>query len=114
MKLTARQYSGGNQQKLVIAKWLRCGSRVFLLDEPTKGVDVGGRAEIYGLIDRLAASGQAVVVVSSDLPEIIALSDRVLVMRNGRFNSEHTSGDIEEHALVASAMGVTRDEEDTE
>lgn len=114
VKLTARQYSGGNQQKLVIAKWLRCGSRVFLLDEPTKGVDVGGRAEIYGLIDRLAASGQAVVVVSSDLPEIIALSDRVLVMRNGRFNSEHTSGDIEEHALVASAMGVTRDEEDTE
>lgn len=114
VRLKAKQYSGGNQQKLVIAKWLRRGSRVFLLDEPTKGVDVGGRAEIYGLIDRLAASGQAVVVVSSDLPEIIALSDRVLVMRNGRINSEHTGDDIEEHALVASAMGVSRDAKGTE
>lgn len=114
VRLKARQYSGGNQQKLVIAKWLRRDSRVFLLDEPTKGVDVGGRAEIYGLIDRLAASGQAVVVVSSDLPEIIALSDRVLVMRNGRFHSEHIGDDIEEHALVASAMGVSRDAKGTQ
>ncbi len=114
VKLKARQFSGGNQQKLVIAKWLRRGSRVYLLDEPTKGVDVGGRAEIYGLIDRLAGSGRAVIVVSSDLPEIIALSDRVLVMRNGRFNSEHTGDDIEEHALVASAMGVSRESKGTE
>jgi ABC-type sugar transport system ATPase subunit len=106
VKLRARQYSGGNQQKLVIAKWLRRGSRVFLFDEPTKGVDVGGKAEIYGLIDELAAAGNAVVVVSSDLPEIISLSDRVLVMRNGRFISEHVGDDINEHSLVASAMGM--------
>lgn len=109
VRLRARQYSGGNQQKLVIAKWLRRGSRVFLFDEPTKGVDVGGRAEIYGLVDQLAAAGNAVVVVSSDLPEIISLSDRVLVMRAGRFVSEHAGEDINEHDLVASAMGVVKE-----
>jgi ABC-type sugar transport system ATPase subunit len=108
--LRARQFSGGNQQKLVIAKWLRRGSRVFLFDEPTKGVDVGGKAEIYGLIDQLAAAGNAVVVVSSDLPEIISLSDRVLVMRNDRFISEHVGEDINEHSLVASAMGIAATE----
>jgi ABC-type sugar transport system ATPase subunit len=87
---------------------MRRGSRVFLLDEPTKGVDVAGRAEIYELIDRLASEGKAIVVVSSDLPEIIALSDRVLVMRTGRFISEHVSDDINEHSVVSSAMGVPK------
>ncbi len=108
VKLQARQYSGGNQQKIVIAKWLRRDSRVFLFDEPTKGVDVGGKAEIYGLIDGLAAAGNAVVVVSSDLPEIVSLSDRALVMRNAQFISEHTGDDINEHSLVASAMGIAK------
>jgi len=108
VRLRARQYSGGNQQKLVIAKWLRRGSRVFLFDEPTKGVDVGGKAEIYGLIDKLAAAGNAVLVVSSDLPEIISLCDRALVMRNGQFISEHVGHDINEHSLVASAMGIAK------
>ena len=108
VRLRARQFSGGNQQKLVIAKWLRRGSRVFLFDEPTKGVDVGGKAEIYGLIDKLAAAGNAIVVVSSDLPEIISFSDRVLVMRNGRFISEHVGDDINEQSLVASAMGIAK------
>ena len=107
-RLRAGQYSGGNQQKVVIAKWLRRGSKVFLFDEPTKGVDVGGKAEIYGLIDNLAAAGNAIIVVSSDLPEIISLSDRVLVMRNGRFISEHVGDDINEHSLVASAMGIAK------
>ncbi|WP_423183378.1 sugar ABC transporter ATP-binding protein [Arthrobacter sp. NyZ413] len=108
VRLLARQYSGGNQQKIVIAKWLRRGSRVFLFDEPTKGVDVGGRAEIYGLIDELAAAGNSVIVVSSDLPEIISLSDRVLVMRAGRLTTEHVGDDINEQSLVASAMGITK------
>jgi ribose transport system ATP-binding protein len=108
VRLRARQFSGGNQQKVVIAKWLRCGCKVFLFDEPTKGVDVGGKAEIYGLIDNLAAAGNAIVVVSSDLPEIISLSDRVLVMRNDRFISEHVGDDINEQSLVASAMGIAK------
>jgi ribose transport system ATP-binding protein len=108
VRLRARQFSGGNQQKIVIAKWLRRGSKVFLFDEPTKGVDVGGKAEIYGLIDELAAAGNAIIVVSSDLPEIISLSDRVLVMRNDRFISEHVGDDINEQSLVASAMGIAK------
>ncbi|MCW2802658.1 MAG: sugar transporter ATP-binding protein [Propionibacteriaceae bacterium] len=108
VRLQARQYSGGNQQKLVIAKWLRMNAHVYLFDEPTKGVDVGGKAEIYGLIDQLAADGKAIIVVSSDLPEVISLSDRVLVMRNGQFISEHVGDDINEHSLVASAMGIAK------
>jgi ABC-type sugar transport system ATPase subunit len=108
VRLQARQYSGGNQQKLVIGKWLRMNAHVYLFDEPTKGVDVGGKAEIYGLIDKLAADGKAIIVVSSDLPEIISLSDRVLVMRNGQFISEHVGEDINEHSLVASAMGIAK------
>lgn len=106
VRLKARQFSGGNQQKLVIAKWLRMNADVYLFDEPTKGVDVGGKADIYGLIDQLAASGKAIIVVSSDLPEIISLSDRVLVMRSGEFVSEHVGDDINEHNLVGSAMGI--------
>lgn len=106
VKLNARQFSGGNQQKIVIARWTWRDSMVFLFDEPTKGVDVGGRVEIYELIDELAAAGSAVIVVSSDLPEIISLSDRVAVMRSGHIVAVHSGSDINEHALVASAMGV--------
>ena len=105
--LNARQFSGGNQQKLVIAKWIWLGATVYLFDEPTKGVDVGGKVEIYELIDQLASEGNAVIVVSSDLPEIISISDRVLVMRAGEFVSEHTGADINEHSIVANAMGVS-------
>lgn len=106
--LNARQFSGGNQQKLVIAKWTWRDADVYLFDEPTKGVDVGGKVEIYQLIDRLAAQGKAVVVVSSDLPEIISLSDRVLVMRAGRVVASHVGAEINEESLVASAMGIER------
>lgn len=105
--LNARQFSGGNQQKLVIAKWTWRGATVYLFDEPTKGVDVGGRVEIYRLIDRLAGEGNSIIVVSSDLPEIISLSDRVLVMRAGRFVGDFEGADINEQTLVASAMGVS-------
>lgn len=106
--LNARQFSGGNQQKIVIAKWMWRNASVYLFDEPTKGVDVGGKVEIYQLIDRLASQGKAVVVVSSDLPEIIALSDRVLVMRAGQIVADHTGEEINEQTLVASAMGITK------
>jgi ribose transport system ATP-binding protein len=76
--------SGGNQQKVVFAKWLVKPPRVLLLDEPTRGVDVGGKSEIYGIINRLAAAGTAIVMVSSELPEVMAMSDRILVMHEGR------------------------------
>jgi ribose transport system ATP-binding protein len=108
VRLNARQFSGGNQQKLVIAKWTWRGASVYLFDEPTKGVDVGGKVEIYRLIDRLASEGHSIVVVSSDLPEIISLSDRVLVMRGGRFVGSFEGDDINEQTLVASAMGIAK------
>ena len=77
-------FSGGNQQKAIIGRWLAADSRIFLFDEPTRGIDVGAKAEIYELIERLAAEGRAIIVVSSELPEVIRVSDRVLVMREGR------------------------------
>jgi ribose transport system ATP-binding protein len=106
VRLNARQFSGGNQQKVVIAKWTWRGATTYLFDEPTKGVDVGGRVEIYKLIDKLASQGHSIIVVSSDLPEVISLSDRVLVMRAGAFAGSFSGDAITEQNLVASAMGV--------
>ena len=80
--------SGGNQQKLLLARWLFAESQVFLLDEPTRGVDMAARAEIYQVINKLVAEGAAVLMVSSDLPELLGMSDRVFVMRRGEFVAE--------------------------
>ncbi|SDW26295.1 ribose transport system ATP-binding protein [Amycolatopsis xylanica] len=88
--------SGGNQQKAVLARWLVRGCRVLLLDEPTRGVDVGARAELYRLISELAATGVAIVLVSSEIPEVLGLSDRVLVLREGRVLAERPSADLTE------------------
>jgi ABC-type sugar transport system ATPase subunit len=80
----AQTLSGGNQQKLVLAKWLARESRVLILDEPTRGVDIGAKAEIHRLIDELTAAGHAILMISSELPEVLNLSTCVMVMRNGR------------------------------
>ena len=101
---SARTLSGGNQQKVLLARWLVHGCRVLLLDEPTRGVDVGARAEIYGLIADLAAQGAAVVVVSSDIPEVIGLSDRVLVISEGRVVHEGPASGIDEHRVLDLVM----------
>jgi ABC-type sugar transport system ATPase subunit len=96
--------SGGNQQKVVLARWLARKPRVLILDEPTRGVDVGAKAEIYHVINDLAADGIAVVVISSELPEILALADRVLVMRAGRITGELSRSDATEERILALAM----------
>ena len=83
-KQAAGTLSGGNQQKVVIGKWLATAPRVLLLDEPTRGIDVGAKAEIYRLIRELSAQGIAILVASSEMPELLALSDRILVLREGR------------------------------
>jgi ABC-type sugar transport system ATPase subunit len=83
-QVSAQTLSGGNQQKLVLAKWLALQCRILILDEPTRGVDVGAKAEIHRLIDELAAAGLAILMISSELPEVLNLSTRVMVMRNGR------------------------------
>jgi rhamnose transport system ATP-binding protein len=95
--------SGGNQQKVVMAKWLATHPRVLLLDEPTKGVDVGAKFEIHDLVRRRAEDGLAVLVVSSDLPEMLALADRILVMREGRLQGELTGPEATEEAVMQLA-----------
>jgi ABC-type sugar transport system ATPase subunit len=103
-KLAAQSLSGGNQQKLVIGKWLATKPRVFLLDEPTRGVDVGAKAEIYKLIRTLAGQGMAVVVISSDLPEVLLLSDRILVMRSGKIAGELKRSEATQEKVLSLAM----------
>ena len=76
--------SGGNQQKVVLSKWLNAEPKLLILDEPTRGIDVGAKAEVHHMISDLAAQGLAIILISSDLPEVLAMSDRVLVMREGR------------------------------
>ncbi|MBD5786221.1 sugar ABC transporter ATP-binding protein [Cellulosimicrobium terreum] len=99
-----RTLSGGNQQKAMLARWLVHGCRVLLLDEPTRGVDVGARAEIYALIRRLADEGAAVVVVSSEIPEVLGLADRVLVVSEGRIVHEGPTSSIDEHQVLDMVM----------
>ncbi|WP_219412559.1 sugar ABC transporter ATP-binding protein [Pseudonocardia nigra] len=99
-----RTLSGGNQQKVVLARWLLQGCSVLLLDEPTRGVDVGARSEIYALIRELAAQGVAVVLVSSEVPEVLGLADRVLVVREGRVVHEAPSAELDESRVLDLVM----------
>ena len=99
-----RNLSGGNQQKVVLARWLMRDCRVLLLDEPTRGVDVGARSEIYALVRRLAASGVAIVLVSSEVEEVLGLADRVVVMREGRAVHTGPAQDIDEHQILDLVM----------
>jgi ABC-type sugar transport system ATPase subunit len=101
-----RRLSGGNQQKVVVGKWLLRGARVLLLDEPTRGVDVGAKADIYRIIASLAERGKAILLVSSELPEILGMSDRILVMRGGRLVGEFSRNEATEERLLAVAAGV--------
>ncbi|MBK3593828.1 MULTISPECIES: sugar ABC transporter ATP-binding protein [Streptomyces] len=99
-----RTLSGGNQQKAVLARWLLRGCRVLLLDEPTRGVDVGARAELYAVIRRLADEGLAVLLVSSEVPEVLGLADRVLVLREGRVVHEADAQELDEHRVLDLVM----------
>ena len=98
--------SGGNQQKLVLAKWLAARCRVLILDEPTRGVDVGAKAEIHALIGRLAAEGTGVLLISSELPELVALSTRILVLRDGRLVGELPRADADPESLLRMMAGL--------
>ncbi|MGV9771935.1 sugar ABC transporter ATP-binding protein [Streptosporangium sp. NPDC003464] len=104
-----RTLSGGNQQKIVIGKWLLAKASVLILDEPTRGVDVGAKVEIYQLINSLTASGHAVLMISSDLPEILGMSDRVLVMARGRLVGELAAGEATQDSVMALAVAEVED-----
>ncbi|CAM5386522.1 MULTISPECIES: sugar ABC transporter ATP-binding protein [Streptomyces] len=99
-----RTLSGGNQQKAVLARWLLRGCRVLLLDEPTRGVDVGARAELYAVVRRLADEGLAVLLVSSEVPEVLGLADRVLVLREGRVVHTAPAQELDEHRVLDLVM----------
>ncbi|MFE3640643.1 sugar ABC transporter ATP-binding protein [Streptomyces sp. NPDC059169] len=102
-----RTLSGGNQQKVVIGKWLLADTKVLVLDEPTRGIDVGAKVEIYQLINELTASGHAVLMISSDLPEVLGMSDRVLVMSQGRIAGELAAREATQDAVMALAVSGT-------
>jgi rhamnose transport system ATP-binding protein len=97
--------SGGNQQKVVIAKWLATQPRVLILDEPTRGIDIGAKVEVHRIIAELAASGLAIILISSDLPEVLAMSDRVLVMHEGRLTAELSRAEATEERVMFAATG---------
>lgn len=110
LEIRAVDLSGGNQQKLLLARWLAIKPRVLLLDEPTRGVDIGAKSEIYRIISDLAAQGVAILMVSSELPEVIGMSDRVLVMREGRLVGEvggSTGREITQENIMSYATGAT-------
>ena len=105
-----KNLSGGNQQKVVLARWLALGPTLLVLDEPTRGVDVGAKAEIYAIIDQLAQEGVAILVVSSELPEVLGLSDRIYVMAGGRIAGTVDRDDATEESILALAMRDTSTE----
>lgn len=102
-KVRVSTLSGGNQQKVVLGRWLARRPKVLILDEPTKGIDVGAKSEISDLIVRLAESGMAILLISSELPEILSLSDRVLVMRSGRISAKLTRAEATSETIMSYA-----------
>ena len=103
--LEVAKLSGGNQQKVMLSKWLNTNPSILILDEPTRGVDVGSKAEVHAIIGQLAAEGIGVIVISSDLPEVLVLSDRVLVMREGRQMAILDRAEANEETVMTAAMG---------
>ena len=106
LEVVASSLSGGNQQKLVLARWLAAGSRVLLLDEPTRGVDVGAKAELHARIDQLASDGHGILLISSELPELLNLSTKILVLRRGRIVGEVTREQATQERLLRLMAGL--------
>ncbi|MGX7393546.1 sugar ABC transporter ATP-binding protein [Carnobacterium mobile] len=104
-ELAVSNLSGGNQQKVVLAKWIGIGSKVLILDEPTRGVDVGAKREIYQLMNELAARGVAIIMVSSDLPEVLGVSDRIIVVHEGNIAGELNKAEATEEKIMSLATG---------
>ena len=98
-----RNLSGGNQQKVVLAKWLTADCDVLMVDEPTRGIDVGAKSEIYALLNRMAQQGKAILMISSELPEVLRMSHRVLVMCEGRITGELSAGEATQEKIMTFA-----------
>ena len=109
--MMAGKLSGGNQQKVVLSKWLNTEPRLLILDEPTRGIDVGAKEEVHRLINDLAQQGIAILMISSDLPEVLAMSDRILVMREGRQMGIFSHEQATQENVMTAAMGQAALEE---
>ena len=105
---TVRSLSGGNQQKVLISKLLTVNPKVIFMDEPTRGIDVGAKAQIYKLIRELADQGVGIILISSELPEIVGMSDRVIVMHEGEKSGELIENNINEKEIIHLASGITK------
>src|SRR5262249_49519428 len=97
--------SGGNQQKVVLAKWLAIRPKILIVDEPTRGIDVGTKAEVHALLSQLAGQGVAILMISSELPEVLGMSDRILVVHEGRLVAQFVRDEATEERIVAAASG---------
>ena len=100
-----RELSGGNQQKVVLSKWLLTQPKIMILDEPTRGIDVGAKAEVHRLMGELANEGIAILMISSELPEILAMSDRIMVMQEGHITGHFTKDEAIAEGIIAAATG---------
>ena len=104
---SAGQLSGGNQQKVVLAKWLERNAEILIFDEPTRGIDVGAKYEIYQWMNKLADQGKGILMISSELPEVLGMSDRILVMKEGELVGEVSNGnEVTQESLMAMAIGA--------
>ncbi|MBT8425181.1 MAG: ATP-binding cassette domain-containing protein, partial [Silicimonas sp.] len=97
--------SGGNQQKVMLAKWLNASPRILIVDEPTRGIDIQAKAEVHAILRKLAGQGVAIVIISSDLPEVLSIADRVLVMREGRLVASFPGDEVTEESVMRRAVG---------
>jgi ABC-type sugar transport system ATPase subunit len=102
----ALNLSGGNQQKVVLAKWLCSKAEIFIFDEPTRGIDVGSKVEIYNLMNQLTASGVAIIMISSELPEILGMSDRILIMHQNRISADVPIAEASQEQIMRYALGA--------
>lgn len=100
-----RNLSGGNQQKVIVAKWLTTDADVLVFDEPTKGIDVGSKADIYALMEDLVAQGKSIIMISSELPEVMGMSDRIIVMHEGVISGELQKDEFDEAKILTYAVG---------
>ena len=105
VKVEVEKLSGGNQQKVMLSKWLNAQPKLFILDEPTRGIDVGAKAEVHHIINDLAAQGLGIILISSDLPEVLAMSDRILVMREGKQMGIFEREEATQENIMTAAMG---------
>ena len=113
LERSVRFLSGGNQQKVIIARWLFSQARLLIMDEPTQGIDIGAKHEIYKVLNELTANGISILLISSDFPELLAMSDRVAVVRDGRILQITEGNRMSELELISTASGVTLDAEAT-